>query len=133
MTDTYISFYLKTNRIRVFVDAIRGIGSPKYICLLIDEKGENLAVVPYRKKDFHSHRVPRELYSNTRGMEISSLKLCQIISQKYNWNPASSYRVPGKVIPEKGLALFFLARGEAICDEIQRQKGLTWTRPDLLH
>ena len=97
------------------------------------EKGENLAVVPYRKKDFHSHRVPRELYSNTRGMEISSLKLCQIISQKYNWNPDSSYRVPGKVIPEKGLALFFLARGEAICDEIQRQKGLTWTRPDLLH
>ena len=33
MADTYISFYLRNNRIHVFVDALRGIGSPKYICL----------------------------------------------------------------------------------------------------
>lgn len=129
MTDSYISFYLKRSRIRVFADAIRGIGSPKYICFMMDDTGEKLAMIPYAKKDFHSHRVPKDGYSQTKGMEISSMKLCQIISSKYNWNPEFSYRVPGKIIPERQIALFFLARGEVICDEAKY--GLTWTRPDL--
>ena len=72
MHETHISFYLKANRIRIFVDALRGIGSPSRICFMIEESGETLLVAPYGKRDFRSHAVPPEVYGGTGGMEVSS-------------------------------------------------------------
>lgn len=54
MTNTYISFYLNANRVHVFIEALRGIGSPKRICFMIDKDGRNLLLVPYGKRDFVS-------------------------------------------------------------------------------
>ena len=44
MNDTYISFYLRANRIHIFVDALRGIRHPKYICFMIEENGKKMIV-----------------------------------------------------------------------------------------
>ena len=70
MMETYISFYLKANRIHVFVDALREIGSPKRICFMISDDGKTLLVVPYQKRDFVSHKVPSEVYKGVGGMEV---------------------------------------------------------------
>ncbi len=114
MIQTNISFYLRDNRIHIFVDALRELGSPKYICLLIHENGHSLAVKPYKKKDFFSHRVSPDVYDGTDGMEVCSLKLCQIISKLYNWDPDYSYRVPGFVLKDHSAAIFNLTQAELI-------------------
>lgn len=114
MNETFISFYLRANRIHIFVDALRGIGSPKYICFLIQENGHTLAVTPYKKKDFMSHRVSPDVYAGTDGMEVCSLKLCQIITSIYNWDPNYSYRIPGYVLSDHSAAIFNLTQAEMI-------------------
>ena len=69
MTDTYISFYLRNNRIHIFVEALRGIGSPKYVCFMIAEDGGSLVLAPYDKKDFYSHRVSPSVYNGKSSLE----------------------------------------------------------------
>ena len=114
MIETYISFYLRSSRVHVFVDALRGMRCPKYICFLMRENGHDLAIVPYKKKDFRSHRVPQNVYDGTDGMEVCSLKLCQIISKLYGWDPDHSYRVPGYVLEDRSAAIFNLTLAERI-------------------
>ncbi len=114
VNETYISFYLRSNRVHIFVDALRGIGSPKYICFLIQENGHALAVTPYKKKDFRSHRVSPDVYDGTDGMEVCSLKLCQIVSKLYQWDSNHSYRVPGFVLNDHSAAIFNLTQAERI-------------------
>ena len=41
MNGTYLSFYLKANRIHVFVDALRLIGCTANICFMIGENERN--------------------------------------------------------------------------------------------
>lgn len=114
MYETNISFYLKANRIHIFVDALRRLGSPARICFMIEENGETLLIAPYEKRDFKSHGVPKEVYSGTGTMEVSSMKLCRIIAGLHDWDTSRSYRVPGKVYSEKNVAIFNLKEAELI-------------------
>ena len=114
MSETYISFYLNANRIHVFVEALRGIGSPKRICFMIDQDGRRLLMLPHTKKDFVSHGVPNSVYGGKDSLEISSKKLCRLLASQHGWDPSRSYRVPGVIIPEKHLAAFDLKKAEMI-------------------
>ena len=76
MNDTHISFYLRANRIHIFVDALRAIGSPKRICFMVAEDGQSFLIAPYDKRDFKSHGVPADVYQGDGRMEISSMKFC---------------------------------------------------------
>jgi hypothetical protein len=117
MEDTHISFYLKANRIHVFVDALRGIGSPARICFMISEDGRSLLLAPYPKRDFKSHGVPKEVYSGAGGMEVSSMKLCRLIAAIYSWDLERSYRVPGVVRRDQNVVLFDLTKAEDVTRE----------------
>lgn len=108
MTETFLSFYLKANRIHVFVDALREIGCPVNICFMIGENGKTLILKPYPKKDFHSHRVPQDVYRGKKSMEVSSLRLCRIIADMQQWNVNYSYRVPGVIISRQRICVFYL-------------------------
>lgn len=114
MRDLYISFYLRANRVRVFSDVLRAIGSPKRICFLIDKSGENLLIAPHDNRDFKSHKVPPQAVNGKYGVEICSIKLCRIIADLHGWDITSSYRVPGTAYPERNAAVFRLAEAEAI-------------------
>ena len=114
MADTYISFYLRNNRIHIFVDALRGIGSPKYVCFLIADDGKTLILAPYKKKDFHSHRVPQDVYRGKKSMEVSSLQLCRIMAEMQCWNTSCSYRVPGVILPQQKICVYHLDQAERI-------------------
>lgn len=117
MNETNISFYLKANRIHVFVDALRALGSPTRICFMIDESGKNLLLSSYDKRDFRSHSVPPEVYAGLGGMEVCSAKLCRIIAELHQWDLSRSYRVPGKAYPEFKIAIFQLIDAEMIDHE----------------
>ena len=108
MKEAYISFYLKANRIHIFVDTLREIGSPKRICFMISDDGRSLLVVPYKKKDFKSHQVPDEVYKGIGCMEVSSIKLCRLIAGMYNWHEDRSYRVRGTAYNAQQIAIFDL-------------------------
>ena len=114
MADTYISFYLRNNRIHVFVDALRGIGSPKYVCFMISDDGNTLILRPYGKKDFHSHRVPPDVYHGIGGFNLTSLRLCQILITEFGWDGDKSYRIPGRLNEDKRIVVFDLRRASKI-------------------
>lgn len=114
MTDTNISFYLKHDRIHVFVDALRRIGSPHRICFMMSDDGNRLMVSPYTKRDLKSHIVPAETYQGDGGLEISSYKLCHLIAGMQNWDNERSYRIPGTVYEDRQVAVFDLKKAEII-------------------
>ena len=114
MDDTYISFYLKANRIHVFINALRGIGSPKRICFMMDESGNTLILSPYDKRDFKSHAVPNKVYNGSESLEISSYKLCRLLANSHDWDISRSYRIPGKIVSSLNVVVFQLDNAEII-------------------
>ena len=124
MNETYISFYLRSNRIHVFTNALREIGEPSRICFLVGENGHSLLMVPYRKRDFRSHNVPRDVYSGCDSMEISSMKLCRIIAFIHNWDIRQSYRVPGRIFPDEQVVICDLD-GAAVINILNKNRYKT--------
>lgn len=114
--NTYISFYLRNNRIHIFIDSLRGIDSPKFISFLIDEKGNNLVLIPYDKKDFHSHRVPVSVYQGKKGLELTSIRLCKTMAKKFSWDTNKSYRVPGIIYNQQKIVVYNLLKAVSIKD-----------------
>ena len=114
MNGVYISFYLKANRIHIFVETLRSMGSPGRIRFLISGDGRILLIHPYDKRGFTSHRIPREVYDCKRSLEISSYKLCRILAELHGWDLGRSYRVPGRITADARSVCFFLDKAEAI-------------------
>lgn len=114
MDSTNISFYLRNNRIHIFVEALRGIGSPRYVYFLMGENGDSLVMAPYDKKDFYSHRVSPSVYDGKKSLELTSIRLCRLLAQMFNWDTDKSYRVPGVVIPKQQIAIFYLGKAVII-------------------
>lgn len=114
MSETFLSFYLKANRIHVFVDTLRKIGSPTNICFMVGENGKTLILKPYPRKDFHSHRVSQDVYKGKKSMEVSSLQLCRIMAERQCWNTSCSYRVPGVILPQQKICIYHLDQAERI-------------------
>ncbi len=113
-TDSYISFYLKANRIHIFVNALRDIGEPKRICFLLDDNGETLVIIPHGNRDLISHSVPRDIYRGMKCMEVCSKKLCQLLAALHGWNPNFSYRIPGIVDTDQRIAKYNLIKAQPI-------------------
>lgn len=114
MDDAHISFYLKAYRIHVFVDALRGIGSPQRICFLLNKNATLLLMVPHSKRDFRSHRVPANAYTGNGGVDISSMQLCILLANQHRWDMSRSYRIPGQILAKQGKAVFDLTKAEMI-------------------
>lgn len=112
--ETFISFYLRANRVHIFVDALREVGFPKYICFMLGEEGKTLVLSPYPKKDYHSHRVPTDVYKGCKSMEVSSKRLCQILASMQNWDLNYSYRIPGVIYQKQNVVVFTLSDAEKI-------------------
>lgn len=114
MDNTFISFYLKENKVHVFSETLHGLGNPERICFLLDQEGKRLLMLPYVKKDFVSHRVPDAVYRGTDSMEVNSKKLCRILAAQHSWDVSRSYRVPGVILADRQVAAFDLTRAEQI-------------------
>ena len=118
MIETNISFYLKSSRVHIYIDTLRGIGNPNRICFMLERNGKTILLTPYKKRDLKSHMVPSEVYKNKRCMEISSIKLCRLIANIHSWNLAYSYRVPGRIDIKQKVAVFDLTKAEIIMRSI---------------
>lgn len=114
MVKSNISFYFHQYRVHIFMDVLRGMGNPSRICFMIDLSGNKLMIVPYEKRDFKSHSVPKKVYADNNGLEISSMKLCKIISRLHHLDEDESYRFPGVVDVKERAAVFDLTKPQLI-------------------
>ena len=73
-----------------------------------------IAKIPYKKKDFVSHRVSSKVYEGLSRMNVFSKKLCQIMIKMNNWNPDSSYRVSETELGNHEAVIFDLKQAEII-------------------
>ncbi len=109
-----MSFYLRRNRVHVYVDALRSIGSPKRICMMLSDDAKTLLLAPYSKKDFRSYPIDDGIYSGDKSLEISTFPLCQFIATLYHWDLNNSYRVPGTFVSKPNVVVFNLEQAEII-------------------
>ncbi len=114
MKETFISFYLRCNRIHVFISALSGIGSPQRICFMISSDGRYLLLIPYSKRDLKSHYISPQVYHGNMGCDIHSRKLCHILADEFHWDLNSSYRIRGWIDIRKQAAVFDLASAKLI-------------------
>ena len=114
MDNLYISFYLRSYRIHVTVASLRKIGCPERICFLLNKEQKRIAIIPYKKRDFKSHKVPKEVYHSRDSLEISSFLLCRYYSEACNWDIHSSYRIPGEYYVQQNAIVYSLAEAEQI-------------------
>lgn len=70
--------------------------------------------MPYKKRDFKSHKVPKEVYHSQDSLEISSFRLCQIMANTLEWDLQHSYRVPGGYNSKLNMIFFSLSDAEKI-------------------
>ena len=112
--NTYISFYLRYNRILVFVASLRASGCPHRIGFLLSPDGKSLLLVPYSKRDLKSHSVPYEVYRGTGGFTVHSMKLCRILADMHHWDLQRSYRIPGEIHRDRQLIIFNLEAASMI-------------------
>ncbi len=113
---TYISFYLKSNTVRVFTSSVRKIGSPKYVRFLINPKTNRMIMSSYDKKEFTSFRVSRKVLSDSKysSLRIRSMRFCRLLANQFGWDVNKSYRIPGLVILNQELVVYDLTGAKEI-------------------
>ena len=77
-------------RIRVPKAALRMIGCPRYIRMLINTDERYVAISPGKEADSLSYRVPDYAYSTGASFEICSLNLIEQIRQYCDYGPAQT-------------------------------------------
>ncbi len=112
--ETYISFYLSSNTIRIFKSAIRVLGEPAFIQFKVHTDGKSMIVQPYDRITLTSFRVPKNLFDDNGSMEIHSKGLCRLLANQRGWNTDCSYRIRGRLIEQQGLAVFDLTTATII-------------------
>ena len=125
MHETFISFYLAGGRVHIKADAVRGIGEPPFVRFLIAEDGKSMVMEPYNRKVFASMRVPPTMYKKTgqrARMEIKCAPVCRYLAACLGWDESSTYRVPGRILPQQRFVLFDLTSAYSIhgtAEEVQ--------------
>lgn len=114
MDKVYMSFLLTDSTIHFYAEALRGIGNPKRISILLSNDGNTLLITPHDKRDFKSHHVQASTYNGQGKMRVYSQKLCRLIAELHQWEMNKSYRVPGVVIEDKNVVAFDLTEANRI-------------------
>jgi len=106
-TKPAISVDFKESRIRIHKTALRLIGDPKYIILLVNPEEHMLAVKPSDSSDKYAHRIRDVVFEDKHSFEIHSKMLlnCFLNMCDY-WDGKNIYRMYGEYIASEGLVKF---------------------------
>lgn len=106
----YVSFYMRSNTIRIFKSTIRAMGTPKFIRLRIHETEGTMIIEPYDRITFSSFRVPFPLNDSKEGMDIHSKRFIRIVAALMRWDMEQTYRVTGKLYGKLKIVKFDLVQ-----------------------
>lgn len=93
----YVSFYMRSNTIRIFKSTIRAMGTPKFIRLRIHETEGTMIIEPYDRITFSSFRVSLPFKDAKEGLDIHSKRFIRIIAEFMRWDMEQTYRVAGEL------------------------------------
>lgn len=97
------------NRIRIHRTALRLLGNPDYVALLVNPTNLTFAIVPSEKSQV-SHAVRWEKLLRNRCFELYSKPLIQqLCSVCPGWNNSEQLRMSGEYIPVENLIRFNLS------------------------
>ena len=115
----FLSFYLKTNSIRVFKKSIRALEYPSYVRFLIHPTKLQIAMTAYDKKELTSFRVSTRILNDetSASLCIHSKKLCGMIARKMGWEQGKSYRIPGVRLIGNKAFVFYLNKARDVTRE----------------
>lgn len=113
---TYISFYLKSNTIRIFKKTIRGLGSPKFIRFRVNPEGTSLLLEEWDRITLTSFRIPKNIEDVEGSMDVHSKPFSRLMAYKLGWDAEKSYRIPGRVIQHQKVAVFDLTQAVQITE-----------------
>ena len=112
-----ISIDLKRDRIRIHKTALRTIGDPEYILLLVNPEERTLAILRSDRSDLRAHRLPRVRFNDKQCFEITSKPLVRSLLNLCNeWHDNRLYRIYGESIPTEGVVQFNLAESIVACE-----------------
>lgn len=111
---TYVSFYTKSNTIRIYKRTIRAMGMPNFIRLRIHQTKRLIIIEPYHKMTFASFRVPSPSGRTWAGFDIHSKRFTEIVATMMNWDTERTYRVRGKFYEGQKIIRLDLLRAEHI-------------------
>lgn len=80
-------FDFSRGRIRVPKKALRMMGCPRYVRLLINTNEHYVAIEPGDEGESKSYRVPDYIYETSNSFDIKSLSLIQEIKLFYSYGP----------------------------------------------
>lgn len=110
--ETFIAFYLRDYKFRVFTKSLRDIGMPYYVRFLANPDKAMLVMQAYDKKELTSFKVSRKVFLDSRSssLRIGSKPFCSIIAKMMGWDMNHSYRIPGIIYPNQHLVQFDLSK-----------------------
>lgn len=114
---TYISFYLKSNTIRIFKKAIRGLGLPQFIRFRVNSEGTSMVLEKYDRITLTSFRIPKNIEDVDGSMDVHSKPFCRLMAFKLGWDVEKSYRIPGRVIQHQKVVVFDLTQAVQITED----------------
>lgn len=97
----------KQELLRVTKKTIRGLGSPRYIKLLMNEKYDELLVTPCQEKEPMSFKVPDELGRKDVQMRIVSKAFVHEVLTRNGYDIVGTHRFFGKYLTEQKNAIVF--------------------------
>lgn len=106
-----MAFDPKKNRFRIHKTTIHMMGDPKYIHLLVNPEKKTVAIVAAEEgaagKD--AYRIKPQILESDNSYEIySRIFLVELFKIVGGLSPERSYRVTGKVISSKKIAVYSL-------------------------
>lgn len=110
--DTYMTIHMNPYYIRVFRNALKAVGMPRYVRFLMEPDSARMAMTAYGRKEFTSFKVPNGAMvhgSKSGCVKIFSHVLCKSIYRQFGWDPTRTYHIPGKLFPEQKTVVYNLS------------------------
>ena len=114
--NTFISFYLKSNTIRVSKKSLKIMGEPPYVRFLVNRDNQKMIMQGYDRISQISFRVRKQMCrkGSRETLFVHSKAFCLMIAHWMDWDEGKSYRIPGVVYPEQKIVLFNVSEATEI-------------------
>lgn len=109
-----VSFSLKRSRILIYRTALKAIGSPRFIRLLVSKRDKRFAVQCCEEIDRDAYEIPA--YDTWEQFEITSIKFINLIYKLAGWDQDKNYKILGYPVEKYRLILYCLDEAKEMTD-----------------